>query len=467
MTYTKPAPRTAHDRHTLEDFALKGMHYAKMTGVMAGTHAISDSFLLMHVGVGCKYKTASQAARHDLAEHPNVREAWTQVSEADLIKGCSERIGPFARAWWERRRSAFMMVVSAYFIELTGDDLRDVIGRVEATLPDCEMAHVPTRAPNEGFFDGYAAVVHEVMKRTPGWSRPPTVARGAATLGHFFHRYEPDAKADVAQLGALLKAAGLEPGPVLFSGNSYADCKRAAEHRFQLLLPYVANHHDAVGALAGDHGRIVVPVDLPMGVGGTLRFLRTVTAASGGDVAKVEATARRQGEAVLTQVQRYAELLNKAQVAVFADTPLAAGLVTLFQEIGVRVPLVGLRDTNGVLGGRAAFLATLAANGGDPTGVEVLQEPSLRAVRERTVALIDQGLSAVIGSSHEIALFRNLPPSMALTMSVPLLETGFPADQHHAVLQVPSFGVQGVAAWAQRLVEALLQPRVGSWSYEL
>ena len=62
-------------RKTLEDFALKGMHYAKMTGVMAASHAISDSFLLMHSGVGCKYKTAAQAAQHDLGEHPNEREA--------------------------------------------------------------------------------------------------------------------------------------------------------------------------------------------------------------------------------------------------------------------------------------------------------------------------------------------------------------------------------------------------------
>ena len=39
---------------TLEDFALKGMHLGKMSGISVGTHAIPDGFLLMHTGVGCK-----------------------------------------------------------------------------------------------------------------------------------------------------------------------------------------------------------------------------------------------------------------------------------------------------------------------------------------------------------------------------------------------------------------------------
>src|SRR5690606_37880846 len=97
------------------------------------------------------------------------------------------------------------------------------------------------------------------------------------------------------------------------------------------------------------------------------------------------------------QVQRYAEMLNGSQWAIFADTPLAAGLVTLFQEIGARTPLVGLRDTHGVLGGREAFLAAVEANGGSTKDIEVLQEPSLRSVRDRTVALIDRGLTGVVG----------------------------------------------------------------------
>ena len=88
---------------TIEDYSLKSMHLAKMTGIMMGVHAIKDAFLLMHTGVGCKYKTAAQLSQHDWATHPNKKEGWTQVGDRAVIKGSSGRIGPFARSWAERR----------------------------------------------------------------------------------------------------------------------------------------------------------------------------------------------------------------------------------------------------------------------------------------------------------------------------------------------------------------------------
>ena len=450
---------TAHDKTTLEDFAVKGLHLGKMTGVMMGAHAISDSFLLMHSGVGCKYKTAAQASEHDLGEHPNVREAWTQVSEAHLVAGCSNRIGPFARAWWERRRSALMVVVSAYFIELTGDDIRSSVEEMERTLPDCHGIYVDTQAPSAGFFDGYSAVMLEVMKRMD-WSGPPTAERQATVLGHFFHRFENDMKADVAQLRALVKAGGLECGPVLFSGGTYADARRAPESKYVLELPYTRPHDRKMRRLCKK--REVVPVDLPMGISGTKRFVRTVAAASGADMAKVEAWLSAQGESVTFAVQRFTENLQRISVAVFADTPLAAGLVTILAELGVQVPLVGLRDQGGCLGGKVAFLETLARNGiTDVGGMEILQDPSLRLSHQRTLDQIGRGLSGIIGSTHELDTFRNLPRSRAMSADVMLIEAGFPSNTYHAIYQVPSFGFAGMAAWAHRLREAYAQPRIG------
>ena len=49
----------------LEHYSLKTLHLGRMTGVSLGVHAIPDAFLLMHTGVGCKYKAASQIANHD------------------------------------------------------------------------------------------------------------------------------------------------------------------------------------------------------------------------------------------------------------------------------------------------------------------------------------------------------------------------------------------------------------------
>jgi nitrogenase molybdenum-iron protein alpha/beta subunit len=458
--------RSAHDRRGLEDFAVRGLHLGKMTGVMVGTHALSDAFLLMHSGVGCKYKTAAQGAMHDLAEHPNVREAWTQVSEAHLVQGCSDRIGPFARAWWERRESAFMVVVSAYFIELTGDDIADAVREVEATLPDCEMAYLDTKAPNGGFFDGYAGVMREAMRRMD-WSRPPSLPRHATVVGHFFHRYEPDAKADVAQLRGLIKAAGLESGPILFSGGGYRDAKAAPASRYVLELPYTRPHDAEIRRMVS-LGRTVVPVDLPIGIGGSARFVRTVAAASGANMDTVEAWIRQQSEAVRANVVRLTEPLRSYAVAVFADTPLAAALVAMLVELGIDVPLVGLRDQHGSLGGAAAFWEGLRRAGiEDLPGTTVLDDPSLRRSRDALLPLIADRPLGVIGSSHELDMLRNLPRTSAFLHDVPLICTGFPADDYHAGASLPTFGFLGAATWAHRLLDAFGAPRLGMSAHRL
>jgi nitrogenase molybdenum-iron protein alpha/beta subunit len=450
---------TSHDKRTLEDFAVKGLHLGKMTGVLMGAHAISDCFLLMHSGVGCKYKTAAQAAEHDLGEHPNVREAWTQVSEAHLVAGCSDRIGPFARAWWERRRSGFMVVVSAYFLELTGDDVRSAVEEVERTLPDCEMAYIETMAPNHAFFDGYAAVLLEAMKRMD-WSGPPTNDRQATIIGHFFHRYENDTKADLTQLRGLVKAAGLEPGPILLSGVDYAELKTAPAAKFVVELPYTRPHDRKIRRLC--KRRELVSADLPMGLAGTQRFVRTLAAAAGSDLAKVEAWLKTQTEATQFSLQRFTESLRKVSVAVFADTPHAAGLVTLLLELGMDVPLVGLRDHAGCLGGRTAFLETLAKNGHPELDrMEVLQDPSLRRMQARVSDLCGDGLNGVIGSSHELDYLKHAAQDSPGARDLVLIETGFPSNTFHAVYQVPTFGFAGAAAWAHRLREAFAQPRIG------
>ena len=450
---------------TLEDFALKGMHLAKMTGAMAASHAISDSFLLMHSGVGCKYKTAAQASEHDLGEHPNVREAWTQVSELHLVEGSSSRIGPFARAWWERRRSHLMVVVSAYFIELTGDDIPAMIRQVESTVPDCDLVYVNTRAPNLGFFDGYASVLAAILKRMD-WSRPVTQPGHVALVGHFFSRHEPDARADVGQLKALTKAAGLECGPVLLSGTAYKESLSTAPSCGVLgRLPYLRPRGDVLEGVAGK--RAVVDLDLPMGVAGTRRFVRTLAARSGADTRKVDAWLDAQAAAIRPALDAARDQLghSRTSVALFADTPLAAGLTTVLHELGIQVRLVGLRDQAGCLGGRAEFLRVLQANGvHGAESIEVLEAPSLRLVRQRGVDLLRSGVAAILGSTTELEVFRHLPRTWALTVSVPLIEVGYPSDHHHVVLNLPTLGFTGTAAWAQRLLEALRAPSLGSAS---
>ncbi len=450
-------------RESLEDFALKGMHLAKMTGISLGVHAIPDAFLLMHTGVGCKYKAAAQIANHDWGSHPNRREAWTQVAELQLIQGSSERIGPFARSWYERRRPDFMVVTSAYFIELTGEDHADAVVATEAALP-CDMGIVKTAAPNGGFFEGYAAVMLEVLKKTD-LKAPPTRPGAATILGWFYNRYEPDQEADVQVLRDLCERAGVDLGPVLLSGRPYKELLTANEPQYVIQMPYARPVQRKLKRML--RKRDVIELDPPMGITATKRFVRMLAQFAGSDLDAVTAWAEAEEERTREQLEKVSSHLRNCNIAVFADPVLAAGMVSLLHEMGVPVPLVGLRDSHGALGGKVTFLEILARNGiSDVSQMEIVNEPSLRYVKQSCLKLMREGrLRGVIGSSHELDTFQHTPRTMAMSTNTFLLEVGFPSDRRHSAVSSPSLGFQGTIDWAQRILDAAHMPRLGASSH--
>lgn len=433
---------------TAEDYALKSMHLAKMTGVSVGAHAIPDCFLMMHTGVGCKYKTAAQVSPHDWGSHPNKREAWTQVAELQLVQGCSERIGPFVRAWYERRRPAFMPVVSAYFIELTGEDFSHAVVEAEKTVP-CDMALIHTVAPNRGFFDGYAALALEALKRGD-WKSPPADPQKVAFLGHFFHRYEPDQEADVLMIRSLAAAAGVDAGPIALSGASYAEVTSAAQCGRIVELPYLRPHLKRFRKLYKDRPQL--ELDLPMGMAGTERFVRTL-ARTFGDARRAEVWLQRQRAAIEPQLNKFRDHVKGGAIAVVAETPLAAGIVTVLHELGMRAAFVGLRDPGDSLGGLAAFQKTLHKLG-VPVPDDVVANPSLREIRRRWIeALRQERFEGFVGSSHELSLISSMPSGLARRAQSMSMEVGFPSDYVHPTLRQGMYGPAGLLGWAARFLQ--------------
>jgi nitrogenase molybdenum-iron protein alpha/beta subunit len=454
--------QTQEQRTELEDFALKGMHLAKMTGVCLATHAVPDAFLLMHTGVGCKYKTSAQIANHDWGSHPNKREAWTQVAELQVIKGSSVRIGPFVRAWYERRRPTFMAVVSAYFIELTGEDFSDAVVAAEATVP-CDLALIGTAAPNGGFFEGYAAVMYEIAQRQD-WKAAPERAGTASLFGNFFTRYEPDDLANVVQLQKLCEVAGVKLGPVLFSGQPYTELSQASKCEYVLQLPYARPVARKLKRLI--RKRETATLDLPMGRAGTRRFVREVAQLVGGPIDRVEAWIEAQERDLLTQVNKLTDHFRHTSLAIFAETPFAAGLYSLLHELEIHVSFVGLRDPFGSLGGKLAFMETLERNGITDLGeLEVVVNPSLRTVRDRSTALVrEKKVRCIIGSSHELNVQQGHTGPNGLAERIIMIEAGFPSDRHHTTAPSPSLGYEGVAFWSQRILNAISTPTPGGGS---
>ena len=454
---------------SLERYAARGMHLGRLTGVSLGVHAIPDAFLLMHTGVGCKYKAASQIATHDWQVHPNRREGWTEVGDRALIKGSAGRIGPYARTWGQRRRPGFMAMVTASFLQMTGEDFAAEVKRAAGGL-DFPLVQIPAGGFEGDLYDGYARLLLEVVRQAD--FQPPEQRGGeVGVLGYFFDRYEADHTGNLQQIRFLLSGIGLKLGPVLLSGRPFGELMRIGRCGMLLQMPYA---RPVEAELENFCGPGVLPVDLPMGLAGTARWVRRVAATAKIDQSRVEEFIKTQESHARAQLAKLADRIRGLKAAVFADTPMAAGLCSLLSELGLKPVLVGLRDRS--LGGKQAFLQTLRQDGVElPDRSEILEDPALRDVHERLVeSIVEGGVQCVFGSSVELNLFSAWTPDQVMRLvdrpeasaggpGLFALEIGFPSTGYHLTHADPFMGFGGAVALAQRILQAGQRHALGFW----
>jgi len=438
----------------LEPFALKAHHYGRISGVSMAVHSIPDAFLLLHTGVGCKYKAAAQVSVHDWARQPHRREGWTEVGDAALIRGAAQRIGPYVRSWYDRQRPGLIIVCTASHLEMAGEDIAGAVRRADATVP-CPVRYVHGLGFEGDLYDGYRAVLSTVIDEIP-WSEVPPEKGCVAIVGYPFDRYESDHSANMHQLRGLVREVGQDLVAVLLSGQPTARLAAAARAETLLVLPYA---HDLADSLAAT-GRRVVLTDLPVGLRCTAAWLDHVARSLGADHRKAAATARRLSGYADREVNLVRTRLVGGRSAVFAETPLAAGLSDLLSGLNLPPVLVGLRDRS--LGGGAAFRKGLAQAGLDlrPDAL-VLEDPSLwtaRAhlrdgIRKRQILAV-LGSAAELGGLTEGRLADQHDGGSQAHRFAPLI-LGFPSSGHHALQSQPTYGFGGAVTVAQRLLDAL------------
>lgn len=443
----------------LDHYALKSMDYGQLTGLSIACHAIPDCFLLMHVGVGCKNKATAHLLVHDWKEHANIREGWTEVGDQDLILGASERAGPYLRSWFKRLEPNWIVTTSVTFIDLAGEDLVDKLTVAARDLP-CPVSYIKTPGYEPDMFRGYAKLVAEVCAQID-WKQAPDRPGEVAILGYNFDRYEGDHEGNLMQLKGLLKALGLTMGPVLLSGVAYGDLLQAGRSQHVVELPYTLPVRRKLKRTL--KGRHPIQTDLPMGVRGTSRWLREVGEATGADMARVSKLTAAREAYVFKQVDTMLDRWRSQGVAVFAETPLAAGLCSMLVELGLRPLVVGLRGST--LGGVEDLHAAMARDGLalDPEAV-VLDNPSLASIRDHLDRLLAEGrLQGVFGSAADVNVLSTLSPQRHMGSHVSgrlepqgpfVVEIGFPCRDYHAMMPMPFMGYGGVVVMAQRIVDA-------------
>lgn len=445
--------------HDLEHYALKGSDYGRLTGVSLACHAMPDCFLLMHVGVGCKNKATAHLLSHDWQEHGNLREAWTEVGDRDLILGASARVGPYLRTWQERMQPELMVVVTVTFLSLAGEDLADEVDKAAKELP-CRVMTVPAPGYDGDLWLGYATVLHAIAKDLD-WKGGGDRRGEATVLGYFFDRYEGDHAGNLRQLEGLLKAVGVKLAATLFSGRGYRELEEAHRSEFVIELPYTGPLRKKFKRTL--KRRSTIQVDLPMGLRGTSRWLREVGSAVGAAPARTEAWIEAREKRVQGQLANLSTHWQGLRLAVFAEVPLAAGVCSLLLDLGIQPVFVGLRGTS--LGGELALRTALDRDGHAlPDDALVLEAPSLDRLRTEMGDGIAEGrIDGAIGSATELHTLTTLKPRELLRDHLagrvapqgPLLvEMGFPAKNHHVIHPMPFLGYGGVVVMAQRLLSA-------------
>ncbi len=442
----------------LEHFRLKSLDLGQLTGASMALHAIPDAYFLKHTGVGCKHKTVTQFGTHDWAKGVAAHEGWTEVGDAALIRGSGRRVGPYARSAYQRHKPSILAISSVTFLDLTGDDLPDVVAGLDAELP-CEVMLLKVPGFEGDLYSGYLTTLVEVCRRMD-WSVAPDRAQEVAVLGYLWDRYEGDHQGNQLQLKALLQAIGLSLGPVLFSGTPYTALRDAPRSKTVLCLPYAEPKRKTLQRVCK---RDLVSVDLPIGRRFTSQFLRVVASAAGVAGATVEGLIARQETALGERLGTMVDHLRGQSVAVFADLPLLAGTMATLEELGIRVVIAGIRGRT--LGKAADLEAALARVGAAvPAGCQVVDQPSLARVRALCADAIAAGtLDGVLGSATDLNALGTLPASTPLRRSAGTasrttgpfkLEIGFPCRDHHCAYAMPFMGYMGVSIFVQRLLTA-------------
>lgn len=423
-------------------FVPRNLSHTRLFGAYLATHGIDDAICFLHGGEGCKTKTQLHLVFHDWFRESHNRRIWTDIKDADFIKGTASRMESVVQTWLQRRSPAIAFVLTASFIEVSGEDMAAAVEQIDERA-ECPVRYLPTAGFEGDLYSGYADVVLETV-RALDWTEPPE--GGVNIIGHFFDRYEEDRLADIAQLRALCAGAGAPAQAIFLSGCSLAALRQGTRARANVVLPYLAHHAQEIQAITG---RKTVIADLPIGLHGSAQFVRDVVAAVDGDLAPaesyIESELRTAVRSLDCLVSRTGDADARRRFALFGDTPLAAAMGAFLTDLEMTAEVVCLLDRT--LGGQEAFAQAFQRLCPASAAVPgVLADPSRDAVRQ-AVSNLASPPDLLLGTSVEILDLADL--------RVPSLEIGFPSFACHGLYPLPVFGFQGTRSIGQRILNAL------------
>lgn len=406
-------------------------------GVFLAAHAIPDAVDIMHTGVGCKPKAQRQISSHDRMREAQNKMVWSDVDESLLITGSADRLRDMTVQTFRRREGVGLIVITtSTSMEMTSLDVEAVLPEIRQQV-SCPVIYIPTPGYAGDLHVGYQQAMLRVLSLCD-WSGAQPRRSTVNVLGYLFDRYEHDHAMSNHEVRRLLAGLGLETITTFLSGTPKKGLMMAPQAEANIVLPWARPVEAVVERTAP---RPTVHVDLPLGMRATTRFLEQVAASRHVPPARLAQLTDSENRRAAPLMRVARERLEGARVAILADTPMAAGLLSLCRDLGMEPVLAGLMDRS--LGGRPALEEALA-RGGLTLDCPVLENPSATDVAE---ALEESGPPEILVSPDAW-----LPPET--TRNVARVELGIPSNRKHAIYAQPVLGYRGAICMAQRLMDA-------------
>lgn len=411
------------------------MNFPWMMGVYLGVNAVRDAYVLVD-GPDCAlYKAHFLHGRHDanstlLDVGGRHRIAFTNVCSRGVVRHHDDLVARHLRTLDALPGAGLLLVTALPMCSVTGTDYGRILRDHRADLRKPAIEVRPSSLLGD-WLDGYEAVLDALARNLDlGDARPRR--RAVAVVGYLWDRNEGDHEGNLAELRRILAALDLDLVSLWLGGGPVEDLRRAAEAEIVVSLPYGRR---AAATLARRTGARLLEAELPFGLPATAAFVRGLAEAAG-RVARGEAFLDAELRRVVPRLRAILpHLFLHRRVAFVGDPHLLQGFRDLADDCGMT--LVG------------AIVTGRAGRGGAPEGLTVLFEPPEDGAE---AARVLGAAEIIVGSRATRGLLAEAGPHPVYPHWV---EFGFPSYEHHALLDRPFLGADGVLALVERMADVL------------
>ncbi len=325
----------------------------------------------------------------------------------------------------------YLIPYPAPIAAMVGVDYRSIYEEVKDQV---SLELLPVR-PVEALGDwlsGYAQITEAVAKRLPLVEGPPQ-ENSVAVVGYFWDRNEADHKANIEELRRLLAALDLSLDCVWLSGQSTDHLAEVGRAKWILEFPNAGQTAEILAERT--EAQVISLPDLPVGLGGTIRWLETVASATGREdecSRFLEREAPTHYRAIAKAATRY--FMNR-DFFIATEGHLAAAMGRMIWEMGGIVRLL--------VGAGALPEANVGPN------VERHLNPAQTTLGRRIYQLFEEAptLPVLICNEQAVNTIRALPLAAVFM--------GFQAPGTHHLYPAPFMGFAGTLCLTDKIVSSL------------